>query len=89
MSVNNDLKLLKRELEINNKRIKKLEEHKKSIEPELKNPKSVKDHETLEETMRRLDYNLQIEYKKYDGVIKAMNSKKEFLKFFSCQYRKK
>ena len=75
MNVQDDLDLLKKQLEVNDKRLKKLEEHKKSIELELKNPKFEKDYERLFETMKRLDHNLQIEYKQRDGIIKAMNSK--------------
>ena len=78
MNVQDDLDLLKKQLEINDKRLKKLEEHKKSIEPELKNPKYKKDYERLLEIMKRLDRNLQIEYKQRDGIIKAMNSKAQF-----------
>jgi hypothetical protein len=78
MNVQDDLDLLKKQLEVNDKRLKKLEEHKKSIEPELKNPKSKKDYERLLETMKRLDRNLQIEYKQRDGITKAMNSKAQF-----------
>ena len=78
MNVQDDLDLLKKQLEVNDKRLKKLEEHKKSIEPEMENPKSKKDYERLLETMKRLDYNLQIEYKQRDGIIKAMNSKAQF-----------
>jgi len=75
MQINDNLDLLEKQLETNDKRIKKLEEHKKSIEPELKNPKTIKDYERLLETMRRLEYNLKIEYKNHEGIIKAMNSK--------------
>lgn len=78
MNVQDDLDLLKKQLEVNDKRLKKLEEHKKSIEPELKNPQSKEDCERLLETMKRLDRNLQIEYKQRDGIIKAMNSKAQF-----------
>jgi len=78
MNVQDDLDLLKKQLEVNDKRLKKLEEHKKSIEPELKNPKSKKDYERLLETMKRLVHNLQIEYKQRDGIIKAMNSEVQF-----------
>lgn len=53
---------------VNDARIKKLEKHKKS---ELKNP-------TSEETMKRIEHNLQIEYKKRDGIIKTVNSKTTF-----------
>jgi len=73
--MNEDLDLLEKQLEVNNKRLKKLEEHKESIEPELKNPKSKKDYERLLETIKRLDHNLQIEHKNNDGIIKAINSK--------------
>ncbi len=76
--MNEDLDLLEKQLEVNNERLKKLEEHKKSIEPELKNPKSEKDFERLLETMKRLDHNLQIEHKNNDGIIKAINSKVKF-----------
>ncbi len=64
------LDLLNQELKINNERIKKLEEHKKS---ESNNPKSTNPH-TRSETMKRIEYNLQLEYKKHDGIIKMMNS---------------
>ncbi len=75
MKINDNLDLLEKQLETNDKRIKKLEEHKKSIEPELKNPKTTKDYERLLETMRRLECNLQIEYENHEGIIKAINSK--------------
>ena len=78
MNVQDDLDLLKKQLEVNDERLKKLEKHKKSIGPELKNPKSKKDYERLLETMNRLDHNLQIEYKQRDGIIEAMNSKVKF-----------
>ena len=75
MNMQNDLDLLKKQLEVNDERLKKLEEHKKSRGTKLKNPKSKKDYEVLLETMKRLDHNLQIEYKQRNGIIKAMNSK--------------
>ena len=65
---NAHLKLLEKEKRVNDKRIKKLEEHRKS---ELKNP-------TSEETMKRIERNLQIEYEKCDGITKTMNSKVNF-----------
>jgi len=74
----NDLDLLEKQLEVNNKRIKKLEEHKESIEPELKNPKSEKDYDRLKETMKRLEHNLQFEYRQHDEIIKVMRSKVKF-----------
>jgi len=78
MNMEDDLDLLEKQLEVNDQRLKKLEEHKRSIEPELKNPKSEKDYEMLLETMKRLKYNLQIEHQNHDGIIKAMNSKIKF-----------
>ena len=68
------LDLLDRELKVNDERIKKLEEHKKS---ELNNPKST-NHQTSSETIKRIEYNLQLEYKKRDGIIKIMNSTNSF-----------
>jgi LAS superfamily LD-carboxypeptidase LdcB len=68
------LDLLDQQLKVNQERINKLKDHKKS---ELKNPKS-KNPETHLETMKRLEYNLQLEYKKRDGIIKTMNSKNTF-----------
>lgn len=65
------LDLLNQQLKVNKGRINKLEEHKKH---ELENSKS-KNHL---ETMKRLEHNLQLEYKKRDGIIKSMNSKDIF-----------
>ena len=65
------LDLLDQQLKVNQKRIHKLEEHKKY---ELENPKS-ENPEIHLETMKRLEYNLQLEYKKRDGITKTMNSK--------------
>ncbi len=73
-----DFELLEKQLKINTERIKKLEKHKKSIEPEFKNPKSEKDHERLQETMKRLERNLQIEYEQHKRIVKAMNSESKF-----------
>ena len=73
-----NLIILKKQLKTNDNRIKKLKEHKKSVEPELKNPKSHKDHERLLETMKRIDHNLQIEYAQRDGILDAMNSEDKF-----------
>lgn len=60
------LNLLDEEKRVNDQRIKKLEEHKK-----LKYLPS-------EETMKQIERNSQIEYKKRDGIIKTMNSKVKF-----------
>ena len=68
------LDLLDQQLKVNEERINKLEEHKKC---ELENSKS-KNQETHLETMKRLEHNLQLEYKKHDGIIKSMNSKDAF-----------
>ncbi|MGY5149891.1 MAG: hypothetical protein ACW9W3_07490 [Candidatus Nitrosopumilus sp. bin_68KS] len=62
------LDLLDEEKKVNDRRINKLLKHK---EAELKNP-------TTDETMKRLERNLQIEYKKRDGIINAINSKSTF-----------
>ena len=68
------LDLLEKQLQVNDERIKKLEEHQKS---EIKNPKS-ENPETHSETMKRLEYNLQLEHKKREGIIKTINSKETF-----------
>jgi TolA-binding protein len=68
------LDLLDQQLKVNEERINKLEEHKKC---ELGNSKS-KNQETHLETMKRLEHNLQLEYKKHDGIIKSINSKDTF-----------
>ena len=68
------LDLLDQQLKINEERINKLEEHKKY---ELENTKS-KNQETHFETMKRLEHNLQLEYKKRNGIIKTKNSKDTF-----------
>ena len=66
------LDLLDQELLVNDARIKKLEEHKKL---ELENPKNPESHL---ETIKRIERNLEIEYKKRDGIIKTINSKDIF-----------
>ena len=73
-----DSELLKIQLDVNDKRLQKLEEHKKSVELQLKNLQSEKDHGFLLEIMKRLDHNLQIEYKQRDGILKALDSKNHF-----------
>ena len=73
-----DSELLNEQFRINNERIKKLEQHKKEVEPELNNPKSEKDHERLLETMKRLEKNLQFEYKQRKEIINALKSKDKF-----------
>lgn len=71
-SCKEDLDLLHKQLETNQKRIKKLKEHKKSTESELANNKSNKDHERLFETLKRIKHNLNLEYEINDGITKAM-----------------
>ena len=66
--------LLQEQLRVNERRIKKLEEHKKLTESQLKDPKFKTKHEMLKETMKRLDYNLQFEYKQKNGILSAINS---------------
>jgi hypothetical protein len=70
-----DFTLLEKELAVNDQRIKKLEEHKKLVQPELDNPKSEDGNQRLLETMRRIEKNLKLEYKKRDGIINAINAK--------------
>ena len=77
MDVASNLDLLKKQLEVNKRRLKKLENHKKSIEPELNDPHSEEDLKRLLETLKRLDRNLQIEYKQRDGITQAINSETE------------
>ncbi|MGI9568004.1 MAG: hypothetical protein ACR2LL_13485 [Nitrosopumilus sp.] len=77
-SCKEDLVLLDKQLNVNSERIKKLEEHKKSIEPQLKNLQSETNHEMLLETKKRLVRNLQIEYDLRDGILEAINSKDKF-----------
>lgn len=71
---NKDLDLLYKEFNVNSERIKKLEEHKKSIEPDIKNPRPEKDLNTILETMKRLERNLKIEYEKRDQITNALKS---------------
>ena len=77
-SCREDLTLLEKQLSVNSERIKKLEEHKKSIKPQLKNLQSDQNHQTLLETMKRLERNLKIEYGLRDGILKAISSKEQF-----------
>ena len=73
--MNEDFTLLEKELEVNDQRIKKLEEHRKLVQPELENPKSEDDNQRLLETIRRIEKNLKIEHKKRDGIINAINAR--------------
>ena len=73
-----DSELLKKQLDVNDERLQKLGEHKKSVELQLKNLDANKDHTFLLEIMKRLDHNLQIEYKQRNGILKAIRSKINF-----------
>ena len=75
---NDDLELLEEQQKINNNRIKKLEEHKKEVEPKMKNLSSSEEQKVLSETMKRLEKNLKIEYELQEGILKAIESKDEF-----------
>ena len=74
-SCNEDLELLDKQLEVNNRRIKKLEEHKRTTEIELKSLDTSNKHQVLLETMKRINHNLQIEYEQHEGIIKAIKTK--------------
>ena len=73
-----DLDLLDKQLMVNKERIKKLEEHKKRTESDMKNLDSSNDRQTDSEMMRRIEKNLKIEYELHEGILKAINSKNEF-----------
>ena len=75
MNMEDDSLLLKKQLKVTYERLCKLGEHKKSVELKLKNIDLEKDREFLLETMKRLDDNLLIEYKRREGILKVMNSK--------------
>ena len=70
-----DLDLLEKQLKVNNERIRKLEEHKKITESELRTMNSEDRQQTVMETMKRIEKNLKIEYELHEGIIKALNSK--------------
>lgn len=72
-----DLDLLESQQSVNSARIKKLEEHKKSVESEMANPASEEDKARLSETMKRLNHNLNIEYKLQKGILEAIDSKSD------------
>jgi len=69
----NDLDALETAILEIDKRIKKLEEHKESVNKELKDHKSNKN--TVTETLRRLEHNLDNLYKKREFLINEKNSK--------------
>ena len=73
-----DSELLENELKVNNERIKKLEEHKKSTEIELEKNRPEEEHEILIETMKRIEKNLKIEHEKRNGIRDAISANKKF-----------
>ena len=73
--MSDDSELLQEQLRVNERRIKKLEEHKKLAESQLKDPKFKTKYDMLKETLKRLDHNLKFEYKQRDGILSAINSK--------------
>ena len=76
-SCNDDLELLEVQQKVNINRIKKLEEHKKEVEPKMNDLSSSEDKKVLFETMKRLEKNLKIEYELQKGILKAFESKEE------------
>ena len=77
-SCKEDLKLLQNQLEVNQKRIKKLIEHRESTESGLLNNTSKKDQQRLFETLKRIKHNLKIEHEIHKGVNRAMKDKEKF-----------
>ena len=77
-SCNDDLELLEEQQKVNVNRIKKLEEHKKEVEPKMRDlSSSEEDKKVLFETMKRLEKNLKIEYELQKGILKAIESKED------------
>lgn len=76
--MNDDSELLKKQLKVNDHRLRKLEKHKISVELQLKNPRSKNDSDFLLEVMKRLDHNLQLERKQREGILNAINSEIDF-----------
>ena len=77
-SCEEDLELLHKQLEINQKRIKKLKEHKESVKSELSNSTSKEDHPRLFEILKRIKLNLEVEHKIHEGINNAMKNKDFF-----------
>ena len=77
-SCKEDAELLHEQLETNQKRIKKLKEHKESAESELSNSTSKEDQQRLFETLKRIEHNLKVEYKIHEGVNNAIKNKDFF-----------
>ena len=68
---------MERQQKVNSDRIQKLEEHRKTIEPQMKNLTSEEERKVLFETMKRLEKNLKIEYELQKGILKAIESKED------------
>ncbi|MCE9653196.1 MAG: hypothetical protein K8Q89_09145 [Nitrosarchaeum sp.] len=73
MDFEDDLEALEKTLFETTQRIKKLEEHKESVNKELREGKF--DNNTITETLRRLERNLDELHKKYEFLIKERDSK--------------
>jgi len=69
----NDIESLKTAILDVEQRIKKLEEHKDSVNKEIRESKS--DNKTITETLRRLEYNLNELHEKRVFLIKERESK--------------
>ena len=72
------MELLEKQQKVNADRIKKLEEHKQEVEPQIKNLNSEEEHRVLLETMKRLEKNLRAEYELQKDILKAIESKDVF-----------
>ena len=73
MDFENDIESLKTAILDVEQRIKKLEEHKDSVNKEIRESKS--DNKTITETLRRLEYNLNELHEKRVFLIKERESK--------------
>jgi len=69
----NDIEALETAILEVEQRIKKLEEHKDSVNKEIREGKS--DNKTITETLRRLEHNLKELHKKQTFLIKERDSK--------------
>ena len=63
--------LLQEEVRTNRRRIGRLKEHQRSARAELEACADAQKRRTLEETLRRIEKNLALEYKRRDGLAGA------------------
>ncbi|EIJ66679.1 hypothetical protein BD31_I1106 [Candidatus Nitrosopumilus salaria BD31] len=70
MDFEKDSEVLRQALYETDQRIKKLEEHKESLSKQLRD--NTVDDATIEETLRRLERNLDNLHKKYALIIKEL-----------------